>query len=174
MACRVSEAVFSSTGFRIRATQGQAADRGMPEHDLTNHGSADHGFVAFAKRAAATLFFPFFPADCRISSSPLVQVSRLLGPTLRHGRENVREDFVVRDPARILKPDLLLVDDVVRKGTTASERARVLLRAGAARGRVATVAQAGKIFNALSLPENLSRDQRKEGSEDRLGIQARG
>src|SRR5450759_5963937 len=61
---RVREAVFSSstTGFRIRAAQGQAAD---------------HGFARWAERAAATLFFTFFPADCRICGFPLLRVSRL-------------------------------------------------------------------------------------------------
>jgi ComF family protein len=313
----------------------------MPEHDLTNHGSADHGFVAFAESAAATLFFTFFPADCRICGSPLVRVSRLpvcesclvalrplngsycsvcgealhrpsvdpdetnrlesnhieagdgesrclmcqrvdppferavaygsydgglrdlvhllkfhqirpaaavlgrmlagtiaelekampvgtvmvvpvplhrrkrgqrgfnqaemivqralknlsrpkrfelcqavllrrretasqIGLTRHQRRENLRGAFVVRDPTRILKRDILLVDDVFTTGTTASECARVLLRAGAARVWVATVARTLKIFNAVSLPENLSQDQWQEGSEDRLGMAARG
>jgi ComF family protein len=60
-----TEAVFSSssTGFRIRAAQGQAAD---------------HQFVGFARRAVATLFFTFFPADCRLCGAPLLNnVSRL-------------------------------------------------------------------------------------------------
>jgi ComF family protein len=70
-ACRVLEAVFSSssnsTGFRIRAAQGRAAD----------HGLSDHGFAGWAERVAATLFFTLFPADCRICGSPLIKVSRL-------------------------------------------------------------------------------------------------
>jgi ComF family protein len=68
----VLEAVFSSTGFRIRAAQGQAASHGLTVHKL-----AEHGFASLAKRAAATLFFTLFPSDCRICSSPLIQVSRL-------------------------------------------------------------------------------------------------
>jgi ComF family protein len=67
----VLEAVFSSssnsTGFRIRAAQGRAAD----------HGLSDHGFAGWAGRVAATLFFTLFPADCRICRSPLIRVSRL-------------------------------------------------------------------------------------------------
>jgi ComF family protein len=67
----VLEAVFSSssnsTGFRIRAAQGRAAD----------HGLSDHGFAGWAGRVAATLFFTLFPADCRICGSPLIRVSRL-------------------------------------------------------------------------------------------------
>jgi ComF family protein len=56
------EAVFSSTGFRIRATQSQAAN---------------HGFARWVEQAAAAVFFTFFPADCRICGSPLIEVSRL-------------------------------------------------------------------------------------------------
>jgi len=67
----VLEAVFSSsssdTGFRIRAAQGRAADRGL----------SDHGFASWAERVAATLFFTLFPSDCRICCSPLIKVSRL-------------------------------------------------------------------------------------------------
>src|ERR1019366_4250521 len=71
-----------STGFRIRAAQGQAASRGLADHGLADRGLADHGvakqgFAGFAKRVAATLFFTFFPADCRICGSPLLRVSRL-------------------------------------------------------------------------------------------------
>jgi ComF family protein len=56
------EAVFSSTGFRIRAAQGQAANQ---------------RFARWAERVAASVFFTLFPADCRICDSPLIRVSRL-------------------------------------------------------------------------------------------------
>ena len=305
--CRVREAVFSSssTGFRIRAAQGQAAD-----HEL-----AKHGFAGWAECVAATLFFTFFPADCRICGSPLLRVSRLpvckasvlalrplqgsfcavsgealhfparidpvepdrretetrcllcqrvdppferavayggydgglrdlihvlkfqqvrpaaavlgrilaerianleqampvgtivvvpvplhkrkqaqrgfnqaeiiartalkqlsrpkrfelytgvlvrrretgsqIGLTRHQRRENLRGAFAVpvptTDPTRILKRDILLIDDVLTTGTTASECARVLLRAGAARVWVATVARTLKISDVISL-----------------------
>ena len=300
-ACRVREAVFSSssTGFRIRAAQGQAAD---------------HGFAGWAERVAATLFFTFFPADCRICGSPLLRVSRIpvceacllalrplqgsyctvcgealhvpacvdpveadgldagqrearcllcqrvgppferavaygsydgglrdlinvlkfpqvrpaaevlgrmlaetianleqampvgtivvvpvplhtrkqaqrgfnqaemiarsglkqlsrpkrfelctgrlvrrretgsqIGLTRHQRRENLRGAFAVSDPTRILNRDVLLVDDVYTTGTTASECARVLRRAGAARVWVATVARTLKISDVISL-----------------------
>ena len=70
------EAVFSSTGFRIRAAQGQAADHGLAKHELTDHGLAKHGLAVFAERVAANLFFTLFPADRRICNSPLLRVSR--------------------------------------------------------------------------------------------------
>jgi len=317
----VPEAVFSSssTGFRIRAAQGQAAnqelahqeladhgvlDCGVPDHGLADHGLADHGLAGIAKRAAASLFFTFFPADCRICGSPLIEVSRLpvcesclialrplqgsycsvcgeslhipgsvgagesrcllcqrsdppferavaygsydgglrdlihvlkfqqvrpaaavlgrmlaetianlervmpvgriavvpvplhkrkqaqrgfnqaamiarnalkqlarpkrldlctgillrrretgsqIGLTRHQRRENLRGAFVVGDPTRILNRDILLVDDVYTTGTTASECARVLLRAGAARVWVATAARTLKISDLISL-----------------------
>jgi ComF family protein len=321
----VREAVFSSTGFRIRSAQGQAAD---------------HTFAGFAERLAATLFFTFFPADCRICGFPLLRVSRLpvcetclialrplkgsyctvcgearhrpagidpacidpleadrgesrcllcqrvdppferavaygsydgelrdlihllkfqqvrpaaavlgrmlaetianlepampvgmiavvpvplhtrkqaqrgfnqaemiargalkqlarpkrfdlstgvlvrrretgsqIGLTRHQRRENLRGAFAVSDPTRILKRDILLIDDVLTTGTTASECARVLLRAGAARVWVATVARTLKlkISGVFALPENLSQDENtEEGSGDRLGMAAHG
>lgn len=69
-----AEAVFSSsgTGFGIRATRGQAANRQLPENSTAND-----VFVSFAKRAAAAIFFTFFPADCRICNTPLLEISRI-------------------------------------------------------------------------------------------------
>jgi ComF family protein len=347
----VREAVFSSTGFRIRAAQGQAADHGPAKHgltehllterDLTDHSLAERGFSGFAERAAATLFFTFFPADCRICGSPLLRVSRLpvcksclialrplkgsycsvcgeglpratlslddegpdqldpdqldedygemrcglcqrldppferavaygsydgelrglihllkfqqvrpasgvlarmlaktianlepampvgkimvvpvplykrkqaqrgfnqaeviargalkelsrpkrfefgaeillrrretgsqIGLTRHQRRENMRGAFAVSDPTRILNSDILLVDDVYTTGTTASECARVLLRAGAARVWVATVARTLKlnIPDGIVLPDDLS----EEGSEGRRNMAAFG
>ena len=152
------EAVFSSTGFRIRAAQGQAADHGLAKHELTDHGLAKHGLAVFAERVAANLFFALFPADRRICNSPLLRLSRLnhflkfqpvrpsaaviaqsvlkelsrakrfaLYPgilrrretgsnsslTRHRRRENTRSGFAVGDRTRILKRDILLVNDVL-------------------------------------------------------------
>jgi ComF family protein len=97
-----------------------------------------------------------------------------IGLTRHQRRENLRGAFAVGDPTRILKRDVLLVDDVFTTGTTASECARVLLRAGAARVWVATVARTLKIFDGIELPENLSPDSREEESADRQGMAAEG
>jgi ComF family protein len=76
-----------------------------------------------------------------------------IGLTSHQRRENLRGAFAVSDPTRIARRDILLIDDVYTTGTTASECARVLLRAGAARVWVATVARTLKIYDVISLPE---------------------
>jgi ComF family protein len=73
-----------------------------------------------------------------------------IGLTRHQRRENLRGAFKVSDPTRILNRDILLIDDVYTTGTTASECARVLLRAGAARVWVATVARTLKISESIS------------------------
>jgi len=91
-----------------------------------------------------------------------------IGLTRHQRRENMRGAFAVSDPTRILNCDILLIDDVYTTGTTASECARVLRRAGAARVWVATVARTLKISDVIALPENIS----EEGNEDRLSVVA--
>ena len=56
-------------------------------------------------------------------------------------RENMRGAFAIAPAAEIEGRDVLLVDDVFTTGTTASECARVLRRAGASKVYVATVAR---------------------------------
>jgi ComF family protein len=74
-----------------------------------------------------------------------------IGLTRHQRRENLRGAFAVSDPTRIVKRDILLIDDVLTTGTTASECARVLLLAGAARVWVATVARTLKDSDVISL-----------------------
>jgi ComF family protein len=60
----------------------------------------------------------------------------------RHQRcENIRGAIVVARPELVTGGAVLLVDDVFTTGTTVSECARVLLRAGASKIYVATVAR---------------------------------
>ena len=68
-----------------------------------------------------------------------------IGLTAHQRRENLRGAFAVSRAEPIQGRDVLLVDDVLTTGTTASECARVLLRAGAARVWVATVARTLKL-----------------------------
>jgi len=85
-----------------------------------------------------------------------------IGLTRHQRRENLRGAFAVSDPTRIVNRDILLIDDVYTTGTTASECARVLRRAGAARVWVATVARTLKISDAISLAGNLPEDLPEE------------
>jgi len=63
------------------------------------------------------------------------------GLTRHQRRQNIRGAFVVRDADIVRGRDILLVDDVFTTGTTISECARVLRRAGAASVYAATVAR---------------------------------
>jgi ComF family protein len=63
------------------------------------------------------------------------------GLTRHQRRENIRGAFVVAKPEALSGREVLLVDDVFTTGTTVSECARVLLRAGASKVWVATVAR---------------------------------
>ena len=66
------------------------------------------------------------------------------GLTRHQRRENIRGAFRVRDVDAVRGRDVLLVDDVFTTGTTISECARVLLRAGAASVYAVTAARALK------------------------------
>ena len=68
-----------------------------------------------------------------------------IGLTSHQRRENMRGAFDVPSIAKVIGREILLVDDVYTTGTTASECARVLRKAGAARVWVATVARTLKL-----------------------------
>jgi len=68
-----------------------------------------------------------------------------IGLSRHQRRENLRGAFAVTAPEEIRGRDVLLVDDVFTTGTTVSECARVLRRAGAAKVCVATVARTLKV-----------------------------
>jgi ComF family protein len=68
-----------------------------------------------------------------------------IGLTRHQRRENLRGAFRVKHRESLSGHPVLLVDDVFTTGTTASECARVLRRAGAARVWVATVARTLKL-----------------------------
>jgi len=64
-----------------------------------------------------------------------------IGLTRPQRLENIRGAFRVRHLSRVAGRNVLLVDDVLTTGTTASECARILRRAGAEKVWVATVAR---------------------------------
>jgi len=64
-----------------------------------------------------------------------------IGLSRHQRRENIRGAFIVTKPADVSGREILLVDDVLTTGTTVSECARILRRAGASKVFVATVAR---------------------------------
>jgi predicted amidophosphoribosyltransferase len=64
-----------------------------------------------------------------------------IGLSRHQRRENIRGAFVVTRPREMAGREVLLVDDVFTTGTTVSECARILRRAGASKVYVATVAR---------------------------------
>ena len=89
--------------------------------------------------------------SCRAATSIQLDTASLVrvretasqtGLTRHQRRANVRGAFAVARPEHIQARSILLVDDVMTTGTTASECTRVLLRAGARQVFVATVARA--------------------------------
>jgi len=64
-----------------------------------------------------------------------------IGLTRPQRVENIRGAFRVRHPSRVSGRNVILVDDVLTTGTTVSECARVLRKAGAEKVWVATVAR---------------------------------
>ena len=64
-----------------------------------------------------------------------------IGLSRHQRRENIRGAFAVAKPEKVEGRVVLLVDDVFTTGTTVSECAKVLLRSGASKVWVATVAR---------------------------------
>ena len=73
------------------------------------------------------------------------ETSSQIGLTAHQRRENLRGAFAASHVERVRGRDVLLVDDVLTTGTTVSECARVLQRAGARRVWVVTVARTLKL-----------------------------
>jgi len=63
------------------------------------------------------------------------------GLTRHQRRENIRGAFVVGKSEELSRREVLVMDDVFTTGTTVSECARVLMRAGASKVWIATVAR---------------------------------
>jgi ComF family protein len=86
----------------------------------------------------------------------LRETSSQIGLTRRQRRENLRGAFSVRSSEKIVGQEVLLIDDVLTTGTTASECARILRRAGAVEVWVATVARTMKVQRTFALPGKLA------------------
>jgi ComF family protein len=76
-------------------------------------------------------------------AEPLARVKETVAQknmTLKQRQENLSNAFEVRDKSQVKGKCVLLVDDVLTTGTTASECAKVLKRAGAKKVFVLTIA----------------------------------
>jgi ComF family protein len=108
---------------------------------------------------AALKLIPSGGVRFELAPSAMVRVretSSQIGLTKRQRRENLRGAFCVNEPEKIAGQEILLVDDVLTTGTTASECARMLRRAGAVEVWVATVARTMKIERTFALPGKLA------------------
>lgn len=96
----------------------------------------------------------------KLDTSSLVRVRETASQTglTRHQRRaNMRGAFAVMRPEWVENKSVLLMDDVMTTGTTASECSRVLLRAGAKQVFVATVARATReVEFHLAEPESVA------------------
>jgi len=91
-----------------------------------------------------------------------------IGLTSNQRRENLRGAFAVSSPAELIGREVLLVDDVYTTGTTVTECARVLIRAGASNVWVATVARTLKLASneqGFELPEMQAFPEDAESAE---------
>ena len=82
-----------------------------------------------------------------------------IGLTSHQRRENMRGAFAVARATEVIGREVLLVDDVYTTGTTASECASVLRRAGAKRVWVATVARTLKLASKYAEIRSDAEDQ---------------
>jgi ComF family protein len=77
-----------------------------------------------------------------------------IGLSRHQRRENIRGAFAVARPDELAGREILVVDDVFTTGTTVSECARILRRAGASRVYVATVARTLKAEAQFAIKES--------------------
>ena len=98
------------------------------------------------------------------------------GLTPRQRRQNVRGAFVVPDPQAVTGKNVLLIDDILTTGATARSVARVLIRAGAAKVWVATLARArlavdtgndrSPVYSGTDFPMNVGNGRVDDGAGD--------
>ncbi len=112
---------------------------------------AERGFNQAELVAKTALKQLAMPERFRMVTGVLVrrrETSSQIGLTSHQRRENLRGAFVVANPTQVAGKNILLVDDVFTTGTTVSECAKVLRRAGASGVWVVTIARTLKVTEA--------------------------
>jgi ComF family protein len=125
------------------------------------------GFNQAEMIARAALRVHRHPGRLRLSTDLLLRTRETqsqIGLTSHQRRENMRGAFAVARAAEVTGREVLLVDDVYTTGTTVSECAKVLLRAGAGRVWVATVARTLKLASKYQELDEME-DSGFKGSE---------
>ena len=117
---------------------------------------AQRGFNQSERIARAALKHVAQPSRYELLTGVLERIRETrsqIGLTRHQRRENLRGAFAVKTVGAIADREVLLVDDVFTTGTTVSECARVLQRAGANRVWVATLARTLKVTSMFAVPE---------------------
>jgi ComF family protein len=126
----------------------------VPLHVSKRH---DRGFNQAELIAAAAIKLHSASGRLRLANGVLVrrrETRSQIGMTPHQRRENLRGAFAVPRSQAIKGREVLLMDDVYTTGATVSECARVLLRAGAGRVWVATVARTPKMASQYGETES--------------------
>ncbi len=108
------------------------------------------------------------PQRLELATSILVRQRATIsqvGLTREQRLENMRDAFRVHDRQRVRRRTVILVDDVMTTGTTLSECARVLKKAGAERVLAATVARAFQ-GGSLHVPDNIAEGESAISAEE--------
>jgi len=100
-----------------------------------------------AKSALKRMRFPRFELVPEVLERRRETISQI-GLTRPQRAQNIRGAFHVPHPNRVAGRVVILIDDVMTTGTTASECARVLLKAGACKVYITTVARTLKMSKA--------------------------
>jgi ComF family protein len=125
------------------------------------------GFNQAELIARAAMKIRGYGGRLRLHAGALVRIrdtASQIGLTSHQRRENLRGAFRVAQPEAVNGREVLLVDDVFTTGSTVSECARVLRRAGATKVWVATVARTLKV-SAQQVEIRPGSDQEAESSE---------
>jgi len=142
---------------------------------LHTHKKSQRGFNQAELIAGAALKQLSCPDRFELCTRVLVRV-RDTGSQIglsRHQRgQNLRGAFAVKEGVAISGRDVLLVDDVYTTGATASECARALRRAGAARVWVTTVGRTLRAFAFFAAPQDISEGEIQQGGEVRHSLVA--